>query len=610
MPLLGQKTGFSIIDWRRRLRAVSALAVVLLSLLALLVVQIWRTEVAQNQAAAASDATTAIVNEAFVLLKRTVDAETGQRGYLLTGLEEYLEPYTAALRLLPLSTERLAEVSAADATLGSQVASINQLLQRRLDLLEAGIQVRRQRGRDAAADFIIANHGKEVMDALRAEVASLIEVASTRAGALQRQADQAANLRATARTALFLVALAAVFLLLFWSVREGQAWREAAEAESRANAELAEARGKAEAAERAKSRFLSAASHDLRQPLHAIRLYIDGLKRRDRGDPEVHNIAERIDMAASSMSRMFVTLLDMSRIEAGILVPNIQAEPLQPILEAPARDVCEQGRLAGTVVTLVPTSLSVLADRELLQSIIENLVCNAAKFSAGKRVLVGARRSGDKVRIEVHDQGPGIPPEGIARIFEEFFQLAPRSRGFAAGLGLGLSIAKRFAEAMGAMLDVRSSPGKGTIFSVTIARAETKPGFSRQEPIVSSRLDGKRILVLDDDAISRDATERVLRDAGAQATAGIIDQGLETALARSSYDLVVLDDNWVSIIGALRSDTQRPQTLVVTGLTDPDATRALAASGQVYLIKPTTAAALTRAAAVAISASRSPQRGS
>ncbi|HCK83612.1 MAG TPA: hypothetical protein DHW63_03575 [Hyphomonadaceae bacterium] len=604
MPLLGVTTGFSIVDWPRRVRPLVLLIFALLAAFTLLILQTWRTELAENRAQAAADATGKIVTEAFVLLKRVVDAETGQRGYLLTGIEVYLEPYNRARQLLPASEARLAELVSGDPAEVGHVAEIRELMNQRLELLAAGIDARRRSGRDAAVAFVIANHGNEVMDALRMEVAGLIAEANRRARDLAVAAERAADFRAAARTISFLMALALALLILFWAVREGNAWREAAEVESQANAELAAARAKAEAAERAKERFLTTASHDLRQPLHAIRLYVDALKGR-LTEGEARAIALRLDAAASSMARMFATLLDLSRLEAGVLHPSVKTESLQAILQLASEDVCEPARLGGTEVKLVPTSALVRTDRALLESIIGNLVCNAAKFAPGKRVLVGVRRTGEKVRVEVHDQGPGIPPEKLAAIFDEFTQLEPHPGGLAAGFGLGLSIAKRFSEMLGTSLEVRSTPGRGSVFSIALERADrvAMPGV----PPPSARLDGQTALVFDDDAIAREATCRALADAGISVTAAGSIAEYREALARPAFDLLVLDDNWRAALG----DTPvGPAVLVVTGRSEQNAFRELAVSGRSFVVKPVTAAALTRAAAAAISASRSLQRAS
>lgn len=582
---------------RKRARILSGMAIVLVVLVVGLTLQIGRTDAAERRAVLAAQRNQEIVEHSHYLMQHVTDAETGQRGYLLGGLPEYLEPYERGIAALDPSLERLKTLTIDDPVLFARVETIEALALKRTDILSQGIVVRQRAGRDAAANFVVSNQGKIVMDALRKEVFGLLRLADQRAQTLIEQADREATRRAATRTWLFGSALLAMGVLLFWASRESMQWRLAAEREAIANAALDEARRKAQAAEEATSRFLSTASHDLRQPLHAITLYVDALQRRATTD-DMRDIVQRIGIATSSMMRIFGSLLDLSRLESGALLPRVRAEPLAPILESVAAEFSQQAAAEGMRVRVAPTSAVVETDRDILESIVRNLLSNAVKFGAGNDVLLGVRRNGRQLRIEVHDRGPGIAPERLAQIFEEFTQLpeTSASRTLAPlGVGLGLAIVKRLSDLIGVQIDVRTTPGRGSTFSVTVQG--TDKAVAEHKTLQDMPRLRWRLLVIENESVARQAIVTVLQDAGADVVAVGSAAGAEIACRGGAFDVVISDfdlggaETGLTVSARLRGDAK---LLIVTGATEPRILTFLAASGHPFLVKPIIAENLIR----------------
>lgn len=236
---------------------------------------------------------------------------------------------------------------------------------------------------------------------------------------------------------------------------------------------LREARDAAQAASRAKSRFLAAASHDLRQPVHTLRLLLSALEgaiesQGGHADPEARELVDEIEAAVLSLSDLLNALLDVSRLDAGVVVPTIAACRVGELLRDVALRFQRAAAAAGVRLSVVPSSLVVRTDPVLLARVLDNLVANAVKFAPGGRVLVGCRRRDGGVEIQVADTGIGIPDGMTDAIFEEFRQLGNDARQRSRGLGLGLAIVRRTADLLGHPVGVRSARGRGSVFSVTV----------------------------------------------------------------------------------------------------------------------------------------------
>lgn len=234
------------------------------------------------------------------------------------------------------------------------------------------------------------------------------------------------------------------------------------------NTALARSKGVADQANRDKTRFLAAASHDILQPLNAARLYATSLSER-RLPPEELTIAQRIDTSLTSVEEILKTLVDISRMDSGRLEPELSNIAVQELFDALKVEFDPVARERGLDLRIVPSTFWVRSDRQLLRRILRNLVSNALKYTTDGRVLVGVRRRGETVSIEVLDTGTGIPGDKHEQIFQEFHRLDPRATQ-ARGLGLGLSIVERIARILDHPISVNSIVGVGSRFTVTIPR--------------------------------------------------------------------------------------------------------------------------------------------
>lgn len=223
----------------------------------------------------------------------------------------------------------------------------------------------------------------------------------------------------------------------------------------------------------AKSRFVAIISHDLRQPLHAISMFV-GVLRRRVGDQGVHKVLDNLDSAVGSMQRMFATLLDVARLDAGAIDVKHEDVALQPLFDTLSNEFGGSAVAKGLTLAIRPTPLAVVADFALLETILRNLLSNAVKFTEHGRIDVAARPDNGAVAIEVRDTGIGIPLAEQERVFEQFERGSAGGRG-REGLGLGLSIVLRMAHMIDAGLRLDSAPGEGSSFVVTLPPAAAPP---------------------------------------------------------------------------------------------------------------------------------------
>ncbi len=256
-----------------------------------------------------------------------------------------------------------------------------------------------------------------------------------------------------------------------------------------ANRALSAARDDAVAATAAKSRFLAAASHDLRQPLHALSLFANALSRRVQND-EQRRLVSNMETTLGSLQDMFSALLDVSRLDAGIVVAEPRTFVIGDLLERVAADFRAQAASHGLDFGLVSSRLAVVSDPILLETILRNLVGNALKFTAEGKVLVGIRRRGDHAVLEIHDTGPGIAEEDRERIFDEFERSKDAAHGQNDGLGLGLSIVRRLCALLGHRITLNGRRGHGTVVRVElpIATSDLPPPSPRPPCSPTSRL--------------------------------------------------------------------------------------------------------------------------
>lgn len=282
-----------------------------------------------------------------------------------------------------------------------------------------------------------------------------------------------------------------------------------------ATAELRARRDEAERASVAKSRFLAAASHDLRQPLHALGLFVSELSQR-KLDARSRQLVGRITTSAETMDGLLGSLLDISRLDSGALIPVREAFDLRMRIE---RIVDGQSAIAaerGLDLHLHCPPCHAHTDPLLLDRILANLLSNAIRHTPRGRVLVACRRRGARLRVEVRDSGPGIAPDSQELIFHEFVQLDNPERSQDKGLGLGLAIVRRLSKLLELPLELRSRPGRGSVFAVEVPAADAE---QRARTRVPGSLEGVRVLLADADPDTFAATAGLLAEWGCEVVA-------------------------------------------------------------------------------------------
>ncbi|MGA7178339.1 MAG: hybrid sensor histidine kinase/response regulator [Thiobacillaceae bacterium] len=271
-----------------------------------------------------------------------------------------------------------------------------------------------------------------------------------------------------------------------------------------ATARLAAQRDKAERASIAKSKFFAAASHDLRQPLHALVLFVGALKARIHY-PEVRTLVEHIEASVDAMEMLFNSLLDISRLDAGVIEINRQHFAVDFLLERLKKQFAPQATEKGLKFRVLPCGCTLYSDPILLERIILNLVSNAIRYTDRGGILVGCRRRGKNLLIQVWDSGQGIPDEQQETVFQEFFQLNNPERDRSKGLGLGLAIVARLAILLDLPISLSSRHGRGTVFGIQVPLGSALLAEQKVQPHVEPSALGINLAVLidDEDAILR-----------------------------------------------------------------------------------------------------------
>ena len=292
--------------------------------------------------------------------------------------------------------------------------------------------------------------------------------------------------------------------------------RERTEELTRLNAALAHAKGEAEAANISKTKFLAAASHDILQPLNAARLYVTSLT--ERGGQDDRRLVDNIDASLEAVEEILGALLDMSRLDTGALRPEFASFRVDELMRQIELEFSPLATSKGIDLVIVPCTLVVRSDRRLLRRLIQNLVSNAIKYTPEGRVLVGCRRQGADLRIDVYDTGVGIPQSKWRDIFIEFHRLDQGAK-IARGLGLGLSIVERVARVLDCPIGLKSESGRGSHFTVTVPLSNEAPVelLARESARVDpSQLAGITALCVDNEPSVLDGMETLLRGWGCE----------------------------------------------------------------------------------------------
>jgi two-component system, sensor histidine kinase len=555
------------------------------------------------------------------LLALVKDAETGQRSYLLTGDARYLEPYrhargnlgAAVAKLLsagrgvvdPASIDKIAHT--ADLTLSELSETVD---------LDTG-------GRRADALAIVqSGRGMAYMAELRRQIAEVRNSAQVRVTAAADGERRRAALLAAAGDLLTLLGAGALIVVTVMRLRqhrrteaelnaavasrtvELERWRgELATALAAARQALA----KAEAANDMKARFMAAASHDLRQPVQSLVLFSELLDKAARRTvtPE---LVGGIIHAVEALRLLLDGMLDVARLDAGLIEVEARPVPLRELLQPLEAEYAPRAAARGLTFKVVPTRAWIDSDPVLVTRMLRNLVENALKYTLSGGILVGCRRRGADVVVQICDTGIGIPKDRLKDIFEEYVQVGNPERDRAKGLGLGLSIVERLAALLGHRIEVRSAAGRGSTFALVMKRHEAAAlaaGTAAAMAEAASHCDRGRVVLIDDDRAVLASLETALAAAGWEVTTA--ESADEALMADAEAPDVIVADyrlrdgrTGIEAISAVRAaHGQALPAVILTGDTAPERLREAEGTACTLLHKPVTIATLTKAMAEA-----------
>jgi two-component system, sensor histidine kinase len=351
----------------------------------------------------------------------------------------------------------------------------------------------------------------------------------------------------------------------------------------------------AEEANRAKSSFLAAASHDLRQPVHALTMFVGALRGIPMA-PEGRRIIQQIEASTTAMDGLFSALLDISKLDAGIVVVERRTFPIGPVLERLCEDHREEAKAKGVSLVWMQCSAIVWTDPLLIERVLRNLVSNAVRYTDHGRIVVGVRRRGGSVTVQVIDTGRGIPLDEQKRVFQEYYQLGNPHRDSTKGLGLGLAIVRRLTSLLDCGLTLRSEPGRGSRFEVTIPLAESQSPVAETALTIASAAVGKGlVVVIDDEPAILDATLSLLAGWGYDVVAcSSGDEAISRLSASPARPALILCDyrlregeSGLVVIERIRAEyNEAIPAILITGDTAPDRLAEAKASGLLLMHKP------------------------
>jgi PAS domain S-box-containing protein len=311
--------------------------------------------------------------------------------------------------------------------------------------------------------------------------------------------------------------------------------------------QLAQATAAAEQANVSKTRFVAAASHDLLQPLNAARLFNAAVRGRSAHDPELSRLADRVDNSLQAAEELLDALLDVSRLDAGAVHPELATFPAGDLLASLHEQFVPIATQRGLELRVHPTQLHVYTDQRMLRRILQNFIGNALRYTRRGKIVIGCRRRehSDEVEFQVLDTGPGIALENQRTVFEEFRRLDQHSPWGEKGLGLGLSICERIARVLDAVLTLTSAPGRGSAFGVCVPRGRAM----KQPPSVAApvrmpsigSLAGLRVLCVEDDPAILDGMRELLGRWEIQVLCATTPAEAHAAIALQEVDIVLAD---------------------------------------------------------------------
>ncbi|AOY90365.1 hybrid sensor histidine kinase/response regulator [Marinobacter salinus] len=339
-------------------------------------------------------------------------------------------------------------------------------------------------------------------------------------------------------------------------------------------ARLRDAKLDAERANLSKTKFLAAVSHDLLQPLNAARLFTSALLEQSFG-PKAEGLVRSVSTSLDDVENLLGTLVDISKLDAGVIKPDVTAFDLRDLLNNIAREFRQMAVAEGLALDFVPSSAVVESDSQLLARILRNFLTNAIRYTGAGRILLGCRRRADHALLQVWDTGPGIPEDKLTEIFQEFKRIRPSGSQPDKGLGLGLAIVDKISRMLGHEVTVSSVVGKGSVFSVRVPLGRLQPKRSGQEgqrlALPDRGLDGTRIWVIDNDYAICRGMQTLLEGWDCQVITAVSLTDLELQLnpADSPVDLILADyhldndETGVDVVASINSRRRCPAPVIM-----------------------------------------------
>ncbi|GLR63435.1 hypothetical protein GCM10007878_08700 [Marinospirillum insulare] len=370
---------------------------------------------------------------------------------------------------------------------------------------------------------------------------------------------------------------------------------------AKAEEDMRLAKQQAEEANSSKTRFLAAASHDLLQPLNAARLFTSALANQVK-EPELQKTTSHIDNSLKAAEELLSTLLDISKLDAGALQPKISHFPLKDLLNPLKAEFSVMASNRQLELRRVKTKAWVKSDPQMLRRILQNFLSNALRYTGEGKVLIGCRYLKDALRIEVWDTGPGIPESRITEIFQEFRRLDTPDKHNEKGLGLGLSIAERMSKVLNHPIQVSSTYGKGTVFSVTVPKVAAEKTTSNFLPGRRNfnTLEGLKVLCIDNEPLILEGMQALLQGwkcevstaASQQQALAVIEQEKTTEVYLADYHL---NDNRTGIMALKAIEAYLGESIsgiIITADRTDEIAEEVSDAGFLLLHKPVKPAAL------------------